>query len=283
MEWDSVRFFLALARTASVKSAAHELGVDTSTVTRRIAALEESHGKLFERSGAGYVCTPRGLEMLKAAERIDLEMQQLARRLDGLDAAQTRVRVSCPTMLSAAVADVLRGFSDEHPHISLDLDATDARVDLEARRVDVVVRIQEEPLPSLVGRRVGRLAVAVFASEDYVARHPYPVEDPRHDWIGWDESYANKAPMHFENETFPERRIVTRGASGDAVFQAIRAGLGLGLLPALACKDAGLVSLLELPESTCPTVWVLSTDDRHESEHVRVVRTRLFDLSRVLD
>ena len=112
MEWDSVRFVLALARTASVKSAAHELGVDTSTVTRRIAALEESHGKLFERTSAGYVCTPRGEEMRQAAERIDLEMKQLARRLDGLDAAVTRVRISCPTMLSAAVAEVMRGFTD---------------------------------------------------------------------------------------------------------------------------------------------------------------------------
>ncbi|MEN9581362.1 MAG: hypothetical protein RJA70_4371, partial [Pseudomonadota bacterium] len=96
MDWDDLRFFLALARAGNVKGAARELGVDTSTVTRRIAALEATAGRLFERVGASYAVSSLGKEMLAAAERVDAEMKRLARRLEHLGEGSSTVRVSFP-------------------------------------------------------------------------------------------------------------------------------------------------------------------------------------------
>jgi DNA-binding transcriptional LysR family regulator len=220
--------------------------------------------------------------MLATAERVDAEMKLLARRLDHLGEGPSTVRVSFPTMLSGLVTDVVRGFSDERPDIILALEVSDARVDLKGNRADVVVRIEEQPSPEFVGRRVGELRVAVFAATSYLEVHPFPVGDLRHAWIAWDQAYENKAPMRFQREQFPDRRVVTEGATGEAVFQAIRAGLGLGLLPVLVGDAAGFTALYELPLEASPSVWVLSAGEPNEAEAVRAVRTRLFRLSESL-
>lgn len=282
MDWDDLRLFLGVARAGTVKGAARALRVDSSTVTRRLASLEESVGRLFDRAGAAYSPTERGRAMLVAAERMETELLALEQRLASLDAQASRVRVSFPTILSTSIAALARQLREEHPSVLLALEASDKRANTESGEVDIVVRLEERPPDNLIGRRVGALRVGVFAAESYLTLHPYPIEDPRHAWISWSRAYAEKAPMRFLRDTFPHARSVAEGESGDAVLQAVRAGVGLGALPVLVGREAALKSLYELPEAVAPSVWVLSPERANEQEVVRLVRTRLFELEKLL-
>lgn len=282
MHWDDVRFFLAVVRAGTVKGAAHALKVDPSTVTRRLASLEEEVGRLFERSGTTYSPTERGRTMRSSAERIESELLALEQRFVTLDARTKPVRVSFPTLLSTYVAAIAREVRDERPDVLLSLEASDRRVNTETEEVDVVVRIDERPPENLVGRRVGALGVGVFGAESYLERHPYPVDDPRHGWIAWSLAYAEKPPMRFLRETFPGARAIMVGESGDAVLQSVRAGLGLGALPLVVGREASLTNLYALPLEVAPSVWVLSPNVEGEDERVRFVRSRLFGLEEFL-
>lgn len=282
MHWDDVRFFLAVARAGTVKGAAHSLKVDTSTVTRRLASLEEEVGRLFDRVGPTYSPTERGRAMRSSADRIESEMLALEQRFATFYARSRPVRVSFPTLLSTCVAAIAREVRDERPDVMLALEASDRRANTDAGEVDVIVRIDERPPADLVGRRVGSLGVGVFGAGPYLERHSYPVEDPRHSWIAWSLAYAEKPPMRFLRDQFPKARAVMVGESGDAVLQSVRAGLGLGALPLLVGREAALTNLYDLPPEVAPSVWVLSPKVESEGEMVRFVRNRLFRLEEFL-
>ena len=143
MDWNDVRYFLALARTGSVRAAGAALGVSHSTVARRVEALEEKLGtRLFDRSRDGYALSDAGRQMLAGGERIEAEMDALERGVLGHDERlQGPVSVTCTdSFMSRILLAALARLSEEHPGIELSLTIDSRSFDLARREADIAVR-----------------------------------------------------------------------------------------------------------------------------------------------
>src|SRR5690554_1183536 len=190
--WDDLRVFLAVARAGSLSGAARSLSVNHSRVFRRIAGLEEMLGvRLFERLPTGYALTPAGEETLGIVERIESDVATLDRTVTGQDLRLSgTVRITAPDMLALwLLPDHLRGFRVAHPGIEVEIVVGNEALNLSRRETDMALRISNTPPETLVGRRVGELAFAIYGAPDYCASRS-GVDLAEHDWIGFDSAHA---------------------------------------------------------------------------------------------
>ena len=160
--WDDLRVFLAVARAGSLSGAARSLGVNHSTVFRRIAGLEETLGvRLFERMPNGYALTPAGSETLGIVERIEDKVATIDRTVTGQDLRLSgSVHITATDMLALwLLPDHLAQFRVIYPRIEIGVAVGNQSLDLSRREADIALRIGNTPPETLVGRRVGHLKV----------------------------------------------------------------------------------------------------------------------------
>ncbi len=250
MDWNDLHLFVSVARAGTVRAAAKELHIDASTVSRRLAALEIAIGAhLFERTRHGLAMTSVGKLVLESGQRVDGELEELGRRVVGHDnRLRGVVRVTFPGSFMELVHEAAAAFAACYPAIELELLGADTMVDVDGRQADVAVRVADAPPPHLMGRRLARLAGALYASRRYVELHPQPLQDSRHAWVEWDRRLASKPAFAWIERSFPGRRIALRGLSTSDVLCSVRQGVGIGALPCLvADADAALVRLRDAP------------------------------------
>src|SRR5262245_4577864 len=178
-EWSDLRHFLAVARGGSTLSAAKILGVNQTTVARRVAALEEALGeKLFEKTAGGYRLTEVGAATVQNAERVESEVdafsrmvQQRSRRLSGV------IRFTTNDVLADALLNPWLGeFNKRFPVVKLETIVTDQRLDLSRGDADIALRAGTTPVvgDNLVVRKRGSGKWGIYASKGYVARNGKP-------------------------------------------------------------------------------------------------------------
>ena len=226
MNWDDLRFFLAVARTGSVRAASTRLGVNHSTVSRRLSSFEESAGvRLFDRSRDGYMLTSAGRDLLDSTGRIEEEVASLDRRIFGMDQSlQGSLRVTVSQVLASnLLMDDIAIFCDEHPEVDLNLLDNFEHLDLGKRQADVAIRITRNPPETLVGRRVGEYGLAIYQPKALKLKAEPPF---------WLEAGTGEPPPEWlNNQNLPSgmpRRLVHSSVLRAA---AMRAGMGIGLLP----------------------------------------------------
>jgi DNA-binding transcriptional LysR family regulator len=268
--WDDLRVFLAVAQEGSLSGAARTLGVNHSTVFRRIGAFEVALGvRLFERLPGGYVLTPAGEEMRDGALRVENEIATLSRKVNGQDLRLSgTVRVTTIDMLALWILPRhLRAFRTDFPGIELEISVSNIALNLTKREADVALRVGNEPPENLVGRRVGRLKFAIYGSRDY--RINRPEEDLQsHDWIGLDPEHA---PLVRRFARFlPDVRPTYRANSVAVAIAAAKAGIGLATLPCgIADVDPDLVRVGPLPEDFTLDLWLLTHEDLRRTARIR--------------
>jgi molybdate transport repressor ModE-like protein len=144
IDWDDVRYLLAVAREGSVRAAAERLEVNHSTVLRRVAQLEERLGaQMFEKLPSGYRLTDAGEEVLEFAEQMEASSNQLAARVFGRDqSARGLLRVTlAPTLATHVLMPDLADFTRLHPEIEVEILSSDEPVNLTNREADVAIRV----------------------------------------------------------------------------------------------------------------------------------------------
>lgn len=269
-DWDDLRLFLAVARSGTLSGAARTLGVNHSTVFRRIGAFEEALGvRLFERQPNGYLLTPAGEEMQAGALRVEEEIAGLSRKVTGQDLRLSgTVRVTTIDMLAFGLLPRhLAGFRKAYPGIEIELIVGNATLNLSRREADVALRVGNEPPESLVGRRAGRLMFAVYGSADYCSENTEP-DLARHDWIGFDAEHA--ALVHRFSSFLPDVKPAMRANSVAAAVAATKAGLGLGPLPcSIADLEPDLVRVAPLPDNFTLDLWLLTHEDLRRTARIR--------------
>lgn len=270
--WDDLRVFLAVARAGSLSSAARSLGVNHSTVFRRITGLEEMLGvRLFERLPTGYALTPAGEEALGIVERMAADVATLDRTVTGQDLRLSgTVRITATDMLALwLLPEHLRQFRALHPGIEVEIVVGNEALNLSRRETDIALRIGNTPPETLVGRRVGRLEFAIYGAPDYLAARPGD-DLARHDWIGLDSAHA---PLTRRFEQFlPGVRPNMRSNSVACTVRLAKAGLGLAVLPsAIAGLKPDLVRVAELPETFTLDLWLLTHEDLRYTARIRAV------------
>ncbi len=276
--WDDLRVFLAIARGGSLAAAARTLGVNHSTVFRRLNAFEAAVGvRLFDRQPEGYAVTAEGAEMLVRAARIEDEVLALDRELSGRDLRlEGTVRVTTPdTVALGLLPPHLARLRRAQPGIEIELAVSNQIYNLSKREADVAIRPAKAPEGAMVGRRLAGIAFAAYGARSYLgtaAAPKSPEELAAHPRVGPDESLADTAAARWLRTHAPDAAVACRCDSLMAQVHAVRAGVGLGLLPCfLADPDPALVRL-PLPAPEMETgLWLLTHEDLRRTARIRAV------------
>ncbi|MCK6450715.1 MAG: LysR family transcriptional regulator [Alphaproteobacteria bacterium] len=232
MNWNDLRYVLTVARHGTLSAAARRLGVDQTTVARRLAAAEARLGaRLFDRVDGALRPTQAGEAALAHAERVEAEIGRLQGAVGGADAAATgTVRLSSvPILVNRVLMPRLPALVGRHPGLMLELAGEARNVSLSRREADLALRQARPSGGTALTRRVGRLAYAVYAPAR-VRRDDLP-------WITYEDALADLPQARWiATEARGEALAPLRVNDADAALAAVRAGLGRTLLPVAAAK-----------------------------------------------
>lgn len=277
--WDDLRYFLAVHRTGSLARAATELGINATTVSRRLSAFEERlGGRLFDRTPDGYVPTALGEQLLSRAERMEDEALAIERDLTGADEKLAgSVRVTATEMLATRfIAPHLGLFRSLYPEITIELRCTHEIVSLARREADIAIRLARPREDDLVCKRLADIELALYASAGYLDARGMP-EDAETSLRGHDVlAFASTRHFTLENEWLEPRceaaRVISRSDSVSSLYSACVGGAGIALLPiAVAGADE---SLRRVPTRTGPVprvIWRAVHRDLKDTARIRVV------------
>ena len=269
--WDDLRIFLQIARTGSLSGAAVALGVNHSTVFRRINAFEAQLGvRLFERLPSGYALTIAGEEMQASAMRVEREIERLDLRLTGQDLKLegTLVVTTTDTIIENLLTPHLAAFRRAYPGIVLELIIDNQNINLSKRQADVAVRPTRNPPETLVGRRIADIAVAPYATKAYMKGRAEDLAGL--DWLSVDESMAHLAAAKWFRDTLPGASVVLRANSLFGLLHTCAAGMGAALLPCFMADNHKRLQRIGEPIHDAGTIlWLLTHEDLRHTGRVR--------------
>lgn len=270
-DWEALRYFLEARRQRSLSQAARCLGVDHTTVSRRIAALERSVGaSLFDRTPRGWEPTPAGEALLSRAERVEEAVLALERSL--LPGAEDRGSVRIATtqqVATSVIVPALPALRARHPGIVVELVADNRSQSLARREADLAVRFGRPRDAGLVARKLGALAHAFYGARAGRASGALDAEGP---FIGYGEALAQLEHERWLDEVLPGRTVVFRANTFASVMAAARAGVGVALLPCFAADpDPGLVRLSSSLSPPTRELWLVVHGDLRRAVRIRTV------------
>lgn len=270
LNWNDLRFVLAVARSGSLSDAARRLGVNESTVARRIAQTEQQLGaRLFERNRGVLYATKTGELVVAGAERVELEIQAVENTVSGADqVAAGTVRVtSVPIVVNHLLVPALPRLTRDHPQLQLELVAEARDLSLTKREADIALRLAR---PSrevrALARRIGRLDYAVYGCSKSV--DPLP-------WITYEDSMGD----------LPQARWIAAAAArgeqalaqvtvndAQALLESVKAGLGKSLLPVvIAEQEPGLARVDDGPAPVSRELWLMVHPELRQLTRIKAV------------
>jgi DNA-binding transcriptional LysR family regulator len=272
MAWDDLRTVMALVRHGSLAGAGAALGVNYTTIARRIRRAEDASGEvLFERLSDGYHPTDAALLIAEHAEQMEQTEHSLMRRLKGAETQLTGIlTITAPQLLIASfLSPVLDQFTRAHPQVELRVLATNELLDLSRREADLAIRISRAPGDALTGLRLLNQDSASFANADWAARMAQDPQIPI-DWVVYD-SYPD-VPKG-ANPAYPNQKVRFRFDDMVAMIGAAQAGLGVVRMPLfLGRTTAGLQQVPVLAPQPYPEIWVVGHPDVWPSAKLRAFR-----------
>jgi DNA-binding transcriptional LysR family regulator len=264
-----LQLLLALVRGRTLAGAAERLGADASTVFRGLQRIEKALGqRLFERGAGGYLPGEAMLAIATHAERIEAELEAARGAALGPDAAVSgRVRITTTdAVLRGLLLPCLPALAVQHPLLQLELRSTNELVSLTRRDADLALRATPKPPEHLVGRHLGELRFVACASRAMPAAQRRKPLDAQA-WIAPDEAMPDHPTVRWRRKHLPRLapRNLVDGIS--AVVDAVRAGLGVGAVPAFMLEtERDLVALSDPLEGCASQLWLLA---HPESRHLR--------------
>jgi DNA-binding transcriptional LysR family regulator len=267
MDWNDLQHLFALAKHSTLPEAANALGVNRTTIARRISRLENEMGaKLVERIGRDLVLTDAGREAAASAEVIDGEFQSLQRRLFGRDQQLAgAIRITLTPAIGNLLAPCLAQFCAMHPELLLEVSSTNATEDLEMMESDVALRLTSKPPENLVGRRLATPMVGIYASQ---ATARAIQDNKRKDKVVEVVSlFTNSGKTLFTGEVIEtwvrntlgtEIKAAMHSNSTDLIREYIAAGSGVAVLPCYVGEgDPRLCRIGETRQESFTELWLL--------------------------
>ncbi len=273
IDWDDVRYFLAVARSGSVRAAAERLGVNHSTVLRRIAQLEEHLGaQMFEKLPSGYRLTNAGEEVLQFAEQMEASSNRLETRVSGRDqSVRGLLRVTlAPTLATHLLMPDFADFARLHREIEMEILSIDEPVNLTNREADVAIRVvyERSALPlNLHGLKGPELFGGVYMSRDLLAAWRAYAPDR----IRWFVISKHGIPDWAQEGEVRTREVPFRTSDAEAQIVAVRQGLGMTTLPCfIGDADPSLVGVPGTALHQHGTLWLLTHGETRKTKRVRL-------------
>lgn len=277
MDWDNLRFFLELSRAGRLTTAARRLGVDHTTVSRRLQALEKSLGvALFLRDTSGYTLTEAGRSLLPQVELMEGASVRIEQALPSPgDSLSGQVRIGATegygTML---VAGQLSELSHRHPHLHLDLLALPRAVRLSRHEADIVITLERPERGPFIITKLTDYVLRLYAGKDYLQQHG-PINSrsdlEKHRFVSYVDDLVFSKDLLFLDEIAGSGAVGVRSTSVLAQQEAIAAGAGLGILPAFtADQDSRLSLIMPAQIRFIRTFWMLMPIELKDIARMRV-------------
>ena len=285
IDWNDLRYFLAVAREGSTLAAGRALRVSQTTVARRIAALERGLGfPLFEKRQAGYALTPAGEELVELAGQVEASATAFseAASAHSRDLSGT-VRITSEDIYTMGlISPLLRELHDLHPEIMIELDTGQQMRDLGKGEADIALRSSSKDQPAgLVGRMLGKDDWTLYCSRDYARRHgtPSSVEDLKsHAIVGGGGGNLWRHYQAWLKQLGLEDRVAMHHANSTGLLSAVRSGFGIAVLPSIiADGDPELVRCIPPREDHGRILWLLTHERVRHVPRVRAVIDFLYE------
>ena len=285
MDWDDLRFVLAVSRSRSLSGAARALSVKHSTVGRRLAAIERALGaRLFDRTPEGYVANTAGETVIAHATAMEDGALAIERAATGADRRVSgTVRVSAlDGFISHFLIPAIPELRARHPELQVVASPETRMVSLARREADVAIRWRPADDPSFVSRPLAEIGSGVYASRSYLARmgRPRTAGDLHdHERIGFAPELAHSTEERWLEEHAGGGRVVLRVATPGAYLAALGAGVGIGVCECQSAdRSPELVRLWDEPV-LMERWWSVVHVDLARAERVRAVLEFLADLA----
>jgi DNA-binding transcriptional LysR family regulator len=283
-DWSLMQSFASVVEAGSLAAAARKTGGSQPTMSRHIAALEQSLGvRLFDRTGGGLVLTSTGVTLYEDAKVMALAANRIALSAAGQsEAIAGTIRITASeTMAAWVLPEILVRFNVLEPDIAIELVASDLTDNLLMREADIAVRMFQPVQAELIAKKVGSISLGMFASRNYLARmgEPKKFEDiANHNVISGDVS--NEVLDGFRAAGIPATRdyFACRCDSRLVQWQMVLAGFGIGFIQSDIGKNSpNIVQLFpEIPLGELP-IWLTSHAELRTSRRVRSVFDFLAD------
>ncbi|MBL1278034.1 MAG: LysR family transcriptional regulator [Ectothiorhodospiraceae bacterium] len=292
MDWNDLPFFITIANHGTLAGAARELGVNHSTVFRRINTFEKKLGvRVFERLPEGYVLTEAGEEILAHARQAHESIHTLERTAAGRDFQPTgHISITAPQNIATAyLAPCIAAFRHHCPGIQIEVDASDKAYDLSRRDADMALRASSQPPEYLIGRKVVDLNWYLCASQPYLdemggldgsGRSIGKVMEKEtdhlteylneHRLIGAAGDLRRIPPFVWLHKQVPTANMVSLSDSLDTIAAMACTGLGIAFLPSDLHRPS-LKRLHKVENVDTAQLWILTHPDLRN-----VVRIKTF-------
>lgn len=272
MNWDDLRIFLTIEDAGSLAGAARRLGVNHSTVFRRLNALEKDLGvRLYDRFRAGYVLTPAGARMRERARAAESAIQDIEFDLAGRDhKAEGMVRVTtAPNIARTIVPIAVARLRETHPGIVIEISVGDSDYDLGRREADIALRATTSPPDSLVGRKLMTMAWWICGAGDAPGPRPESIGQLTGvPMIGADTALRRVDAMRWLEKHHGDQ-IVARANDLTTMAALTEAGVGYSLLPSDQ-QGRGLEKLFAV-DGLSGELWLLTHPDLRKVRKIKVV------------
>ena len=276
-DWNDLKAFLAVARGGSTLAASKALGVNQTTVARRIESLEHDLGfKLFERGQTGSRLTEAGEVMIPDAESVERAAIKFSNTAAGqLRGAEGGLRLTTNELVAnSMVIPALPEFRKAYPNLQVDLVITDRSMDLENGEADLAIRTSKALAESdLVARKICDHDMALYCSRDYASRRGTPAsyeELKDHDLIDVTVEMGEMPAATWMMRHSGGKQPITRSNSMGSLVQAVKAGLGIGALPCtIGDVDHHLLRCSDIIEEARVSSWLVTRRELKDTPRVR--------------
>ncbi len=279
MDWNALKSFLAIAEQGSLSTAAASLGVNHSTMFRRLQVFEqELGGRLFERLNNRYVLTPMGDELLVYARQASGLFDDIERSLVGKDIKPSGVvTITAPFNLATRyLPGALANFRLSYPEIEIELLSSNQMVNMNSRLADIALRVCDNPPEHLVGRKVASIPWGIFTSDiepSMIESRVSLDELSGHQLIGGAGLMQNLSIFSWLEKHFA-KQITTRCDELTAMSYFAQGQQGLAFLPLDQARE-GIMQVGQLPASFNSELWILLHPDLRKVERMRLVMEHL--------
>ena len=278
MNWNDIRYFLAIARHGGLTGAAKQLGVSQSTVATRVETLEAAlRTRLFERHTHGYQLTEDGREMMEKAIAIEGSMAEIADDLGERDIQPSgTVRIATiETLANQIIIPNLPALQSANPELQLGIAINSSLSRLPQREADVALRLCRPEQGPYAVKRVGGISFGLYASSGYLERHPiskHATLVTGHRLIMWGDPMAYTAlPRAMRSWTGGSTPTLVLD-SVQAQVLAVKAGVGIGILPCITADDEDdLVRINPAHYQQDEDIWLIVPNDLRRAKRIRVV------------
>ncbi len=270
-DWDDLRYILKVAESGSIGAAAQALGVNRTTVLRRINQFEKKlEYQLFDRRGSGYQLAPGAEKMLAAALDVEKTIDDLQRQILGKTIElQGNLRVTTTdAILMGTVAPHLESFRHRHPQITLEMVVSNHQLSLTQGDADVAIRPGMQVPENLVATKLGIINFGIFGGHSYLKqRASSKIED--HRWLGVVNPLLRSPPGEWISANISEKLICLKADSFVALRIAAESDMGLAVLPAnLGVQSEKLEQVFAGQPGISNFLWIVTHPDLARSARV---------------